>query len=96
MEVVAKRIANKVLKLKKANVKLNKKGQQTQIEIKKYTKKTTDLVYYKVTSGKKYVKVSKYGKITCIKKPADKKAKAKVRVKYGKKKKVATVTVTKR
>lgn len=96
VEVVAKRIANKVLKLKKANVKLNKKGQQTQIEIKKYTKKTTDLVYYKVTSGKKYVKVSKYGKITCIKKSANKKAKAKVRVKYGKKKKVVTVTVTKR
>lgn len=94
VKVVAKKTANKVLKLKQTKVQLDKKGQKSQIKIKKYTKKTTDSVYYKVISGKKYIKVNKYGKIICWKRPIKKNIKAKVQVSCGIKKKIITVKVT--
>ncbi len=96
VKVVSKAASNKVLKLKKTKVTLKDKGAAAQIQLKKYTKNTTDAVSYKVTSGKKYVKVDKYGVITCKVKPGKKAAKAKVQVTCGKKKAVVTVTIPKK
>ena len=96
VKVVAKRTANRVLELRKKKLQMDKKGQKAQIKIKKYTKKTTDLVYYKVISGKKYIKVNKYGEITCKKKPSKQNTKAKVQVRCGTKKKIITVKVTRK
>ena len=92
---MAKAAPNKVLKLKKTKVTLKTKGEQTQIQLKKYTKKTTDTVSYKVISGKKYIKVDKYGVITSRVKPGKKAVTAKVQVTCGKKKAVVKVTIPK-
>ncbi len=67
IRVVKKKIANKKLVLKKAKVTLKKKNQTAQIRIKTLTKKTTETISYKVTAGKKYIKVDPYGKVTVTK-----------------------------
>lgn len=64
IQVVKKKKANKKLVLKKKSVVMKKKGQTAQIQVKTLTKGTTDKITYKVTSGKKYVKVDAYGQIT--------------------------------
>lgn len=90
--VVKKAKVNTTLKLKKTKVRFKKKGAEAQISVKKMTAKTTSKLTYKVVSGKKYVKVDKYGKLTCKVKPTKKAKTAKVQVTCGKKK--ATVTIT--
>lgn len=62
--VVDKKKANKTLALKQNKAVLKTKVQNVQIVIKKLTKNTTDTISYKVTSGKKYVRVDSYGNIT--------------------------------
>ena len=96
VKVVAKTAKNKILKLRKTRLTLNEKGEQVQIQIKKYTKKTTNTVSYKVISGKKYVKVDKYGVVTSKVNSGKKALKAKIRVTCGKKKAVLTVTISKK
>ena len=61
---------------------MKKKGQTSQIQVKSLTKGTTDKITYKVTSGKKYIKVDAYGQITV--KKFKKKQQAVVRVRCGK------------
>ncbi|MFQ9516582.1 MAG: leucine-rich repeat protein [Eubacterium sp.] len=95
IKAVGKRKVNKVLKVKNKTVKLKKKSATAQIKIKKYTKKTTDKVTYKVKSGKKYVKVDKYGVITCKVKPGKKVKAAKIQVKCGKRKQVIKIKISK-
>lgn len=91
--VVNKAVKNKTLKLKKSKVTLKKKGATAQISVKKLTKKATSKITYKVKSGKKYVKVDKYGKVTCKIKPTKKAKKAVITVKCGKATKNYMVTI---
>lgn len=67
ISVVAKKKVNRKLVLKNSKVKLKKKGETAQITIKTLTSKTTDCITYKGVSGKKYIKVDKYGKIAVVK-----------------------------
>lgn len=82
IQVVKKRKQNRKLTLKKKSVTMKKKGQTSQIQVKSLTKGTTDKITYKVTSGKKYIKVDAYGQITV--KKFKKKQQAVVRVRCGK------------
>lgn len=83
IRVVKKKKVNKKLVLKKTKAVLKKKNQTAQIRIKTLTKKTTDTISYKVTAGKKFIKVDKYGKIT-LKKEIKQKKSAIVTVRCGK------------
>ena len=82
IQVVKKRKQNRKLTLKKKSVTMKKKGQASQIQVKSLTKGTTDKITYKVTSGKKYIKVDAYGQITV--KKFKNKQQAVVRVRCGK------------
>lgn len=95
IQVVAKEVPNKVLKVKNSSIKLKAKGAQAQIRLKKYTKNTTQNVTYKIVSGKKYVKVDACGVVTSKVKPGKKAVKAKIQVTCGNKKEVVTVTIGK-
>lgn len=55
--------------------------------------KTTSIFTYKVTKGKKYIKVDPYGKITCKIKPGKKVKKAAVKITCGKKSVTVNVTI---
>lgn len=89
--VVNKKKANTKLTLKKTKAVLKKKNQTVQISVKKLSKNTTDLIKYKVTSGKQYIKVDAYGKVTV--KKFKKKKSAKVTVSCGKVKKVFKIAL---
>lgn len=93
--VVNKKVSNKKLTLSKSKITLKKKGDSAQILIKKLTAKTTEKVTFKVTSGKKLIKVDKYGSVTAKKAPTKKAKKAVVTVKCGKILKKFTVTLKK-
>lgn len=96
IRVLKKKIPNR--KLVSATAKkltMKKKNAVKQIRIKKFTGKTTDKVIYKVTKGKKYVKVDQYGVITCRISPQRKKKEANIRISCGKKKINIKVTVKK-
>lgn len=80
--VVKKNKKNTKLALKKNKTSL-KKGQTTQISVKKLTKKTTDKITYKVSAGKKYIRVDAYGTVSV--KKYKKKVKAVVTVRCGRK-----------
>ena len=95
VKVSSKKIANQTLKLKKKTITLKSYGQTAQIRIKKYSKKTTENVTYKLKSGKKYVKVDKYGLVTCKVVPGKKVKKAKIQVKCGKKQAFVVVNILK-
>lgn len=96
IRVVKKRKGNKKLVPGSARkLTLKKKNAVKQIRIKKLTSKTTDPVTYKVTKGKKYVRVDQYGVISCRISPKKKKKEAKIRVACGKKNYVIRVTVKK-
>lgn len=96
VKAVSKTTANKVLTLKKKTIQLKEKGAVSQIQIKRYTKSATDSLTYKVISGKKYVKVDKYGVVTSKVRPSSKAKTAKIEVKYGNKKAVVTVKIPKK
>ena len=64
VRVVNQRVANRKLKLTGTKAVLKKKSDSCQIGIKSLTKQTTDPISYKVASGKKFIKVDKYGKVT--------------------------------
>ena len=91
IQVVNKKKANKKLVLKKSKAVLKKKNQTVQITVKALSKNTTDTIKYKVTSGKQYIKVDAYGKVT-VKKYKKNKSAA-VTVSCGKVKKTFKVTL---
>lgn len=93
IRVVKKAVPNKVLKLKKTRLSLNKKGQQAIICLKKYTKKTTEPLKYKLISGKRYVSVDKYGVVKSKVNAGTKARSAKVQVTCGGKKAVVVVVI---
>lgn len=93
IQIVNKKKANTKLALKKNSIVLKKKNQTVQIAVKKLTKNTTDKITYKVTSGKKYIKVDAYGTVTV--KKFKNKQKAVVRVRCGKAVKKFKVTLKK-
>lgn len=96
VKVVKKAKVNKKLSLKsKKKLRFKKKNGTSQIKTKGLTPKTTSKETYKVTKGKKWVKVDQYGKITCKIKPAKKAKKATVKVTCGKKSIVIRVTIKK-
>ena len=64
VRVVNQRVANRKLKLTGTKAVLKKKSDSCQIGIKSLTKQTTDPISYKVASGKKFIRVDKYGKVT--------------------------------
>ncbi len=96
VKVVKKAKVNKKLSLKsKKKIVLKKKNAASQIKTKGLTAKTTSIETYKVIKGKKYIKVDKYGKITCKVKPTKKAKKAEVKVTCGKKSIVIKITIKK-
>lgn len=96
VKVVKKAKVNKKLSLKsKKKLRFKKKNATSQIKTKGLTPKTTSKETYKVTKGKKWLKVDPYGKITCKVKPAKKAKKAAVKVTCGKKSIVIRVTIKK-
>lgn len=96
VKVVKKAKVNKKLSLKsKKKIVLKKKNAASQIKTKGLTAKTTSIETYKVIKGKKYIKVDKYGKISCKVKPTKKAKKAEVKVTCGKKSIVIKITIKK-
>ncbi len=93
--VVKKAKKNKKLSLKKKTIKLKKKGSSAVIGIKALTKKTTDKITYKVVSGKKYVKVDKFGTVVSKIAPKKKARTAKIKVTCGKVSKIVKVIIKK-
>lgn len=96
VKAVSKTKANKALKLKNKKVSFTAKGALAQIALKKYTKNTTEKLSYKVISGKKYVKVDKYGVVTCKAAPGKKAKAAKIQVSCGKRKAILSVKIVKK
>lgn len=96
VKVVKKEKINKKLSLRsKRTVTLKKKNAVSQIKTKGLTPKTTSRETYKITKGKKYIKVDPYGRIVCKVKPVKKAKKAAVKVTCGKKSITIRVTIKK-
>ena len=96
VKVVKKEKINKKLSFaSKRNITLRKKNAVSQIKTKGLTPKTTSRETYKITKGKKLIKVDSYGRITCKIKPAKKAKKAAVKVTCGKKSITIRVTIKK-
>lgn len=93
---MAKDAPNKVLKAKKTKITLCAKGEKQQIQLRKYTKTTTESVRYKVTEGKNYIKVDKYGIITVKRNPGKKAQKAKIRINCGNQTAVIQAVISKK